>query len=296
VVVSTVTVAGQLVTGGQALPVRLHLTRGMHAPMVLACAANDAMSSPAITLGSVIYVPLDTSAAVLVFGADGISLSPVPLAPMGLFTHTLAAAFVETTGTLLLANYSGASSKLVAVDVASRAARWSAALGGGVVGIAALPAQGVVVVSNLSDDMLHVHRLADGARVASATSAFSTYVAGDPATVTVYVSTGAVPSFLVSAFRWDGVALVADGVVEAAGTADFYRPLAVMPPTPGRHISYLVVGTRGTPTLLVLSLPDRRLVHSHTLEGIKVTGLAADPSGTAIAVCDAASKAIHVLP
>jgi hypothetical protein len=62
-----------------------------------------------------------------------------------------------------------------------------------------------------------------------------------------------------------------------------------------RHTSYLVVGTLGEPTLRVLSLPDRRLVHTHTLEGMKVMGLAADPSGTALAVCDAAFKAIHVL-
>jgi hypothetical protein len=46
----------------------------------------------------------------------------------------------------------------------------------------------------------------------------------------------------------------------------------------------------------VLSLPDRRLVHTHELKGMGVMGLAADPSGTALAVCDAASKAIHVLP
>jgi hypothetical protein len=46
----------------------------------------------------------------------------------------------------------------------------------------------------------------------------------------------------------------------------------------------------------VLSLPDRRLVQTYKLEGMKVMGLAADPSGTALAVCDAASKAIHVLP
>jgi hypothetical protein len=75
-----------------------------------------------------------------------------------------------------------------------------------------------------------------------------------------------------------------------------WRPLAVLPPTPGRHTSHLVVGTLGVPTLLVLSLPDRRLVHTHTLEGMAVTGLAADPSGTALAVCDAAFAAIHVLP
>jgi hypothetical protein len=100
----------------------------------------------------------------------------------------------------------------------------------------------------------------------------------------------------VSAFRWDGVALVSEGVVEAAGTADNDRPLAVMLPTPGRHISYLVVGTASTPTLRVLPLSDRSLVHMHTLEGIKVVGLAADPSGTALAVCDIVSEAVHVLP
>jgi hypothetical protein len=97
-------------------------------------------------------------------------------------------------------------------------------------------------------------------------------------------------------FRWDGAALVAEGVVEAAGTGDYERPLAVMPPTPGRHTSYFVVGTRTKPILRVMSLPDCRLVHTHTLKGMVVTDLAADPSGTALAVCDRASKAIHVLP
>jgi hypothetical protein len=100
----------------------------------------------------------------------------------------------------------------------------------------------------------------------------------------------------VYAFHWDGAALVAEGVVKASGTADIWRPVAVMPPTPVRHTSYLVVGTMDKPTLRVLSLPDRRLAHTHTLEGIRVMGLAADPSGTVLAVCDAASEAIHVLP
>jgi hypothetical protein len=195
-----------------------------------------------------------------------------------------------------LTDANGASSKLVAVDAASRAVRWSAALGGSCWGIAVLSAQGVVVVSDPNHDELHVHRLSDGVRVASAEAKEATYVAADPASGTVYASTGAFYSYAVSAFRWDGVALVAEGVVEAARTADIRRPLAVMPPTPGRHSFYLVVGTYGAPPLLVLSLPDRRLVHTHTLEGMEVTGLAADPSGTALAVCDAASKAVHVLP
>ena len=69
-----------------------------------------------------------------------------------------------------------------------------------------------------------------------------------------------------------------------------------MPPAPGLRTLYLIVGTCDTPTLRVLSLPDRRLVHTHTLEGMKVRGLAADPSGTALAVCDNKSEAVHVLP
>ena len=98
------------------------------------------------------------------------------------------------------------------------------------------------------------------------------------------------------AYRWDGATLVKEGRVEAAGGTDNFRPLTVMPPAPGLRTSYLIVGEHGTPTLHVLSLPDRRLVHTHTLEGMEVAGLAADPSGAALAVCDGASSAVHVLP
>ena len=181
---------------------------------------------------------------------------------------------------------------LVAVDAASRAVRWSAALGGSCWGIAVLSAQGVVVVSDLKDNQLHAHRLSDGTRIASVEAREPTYVAADPATSTMYVST----SVEMTAFRWDGAVLVAEGFVEAAGATGNWRPLAVVPPATGQHTSYLVVGTKETPTLLVLTLPDRRLVHTHKLEGMRVVGLAADPSGTALAVCDGESKAIHVLP
>jgi len=36
--------------------------------------------------------------------------------------------------------------------------------------------------------------------------------------------------------------------------------------------------------LRVVSLPERTLVHTHTLEDMAVAGLAADPSGAALAV------------
>jgi hypothetical protein len=296
VVVSSVDVAGQQVTGGNALPARLQMIRGIHAPLLLDDAADINGNNPVITLDGTLYALLYGSPAVLVYAADGTPLPSILLAELGLSTSTLYAAFVEATGTLLLADEKGASSKLVAVDAASRTVRWSAALGGSCYGIAVLPAQGVVVVNVSTYYRLHVHRLSDGVRVASAEAKGTTYVAADPASGMVYASTRVFPSWVVSVFRWDGAALVEEGVVEAAGTADKGRPLAVMPPTPGRHTSYLVVGTHGKRTLRVLSLSDRRLVHTHTLEGMGVMGLAADPSGTALAVCDRASKAIHVLP
>jgi hypothetical protein len=254
------------------------------------------VSTPAITRQGTLCAPRFGSHDVVVVAADGTLLPSLPLAALGLSPYTRCAAFVETTCALLLADANGASSKLVAVDAASRALRWSASLNDGCWGIAVLPAQGVVILSDGSNSKLCVHRLSDGVRVASANAVFASYFTADPASGTVYASIGARPSRVVSAFRWDGAALVAEGVVEAAGNISTWRPLAVMPPTPGLHTSYLVVGTRDKPTLRVLSLSDRRLVHTHTLEGMEVTGLAADPSGAALAVCDRASKAIHVLP
>jgi len=292
-VVSGVAFAGQAVTGGQALPVRLRVVAGMHAPLRLEGAvAASSSSTPVITLDGTLYAPILDSPDVLVFAADGTPLPPLPLAALGLSRYARSAAFVEATGTLLLSDHDGTASTLVAVDAASRVVRWSAALGGSCYGVAVLPAQGVVVANDFESDKLHAHRLSDGTRVASANADWTTFVAADPATATAYAST----SGKVSAFRWDGAALVEEGIVEAAGSTRNDRPVAVVPPAPGQRTSYLVVGRCYSPTLRVLSLPDRRLVHTHTLEGMEVMGLASDPSGTALVVCDAASKAIHVLP
>lgn len=68
-----------------------------------------------------------------------------------------------------------------------------------------------------------------------------------------------------------------------------------MPAAHCQGLSYLIVGTCDGPQLCVLSLPDLVLVHTHTLEGMEITGLAADPNGKAIAVCDTETNAIHVL-
>jgi hypothetical protein len=277
----------------------------MHAPLRLEKAVNAAtLMNFVVTPDGTLYAPKYGSSDVLVFAFDGTPLPPLPLKALGLSTSTLSAAFVhdfvEDTGTLLLADANGAFSKLVAVDTASTTVCWSASMGISCYGIAVLPAQGVVVASDYSLDKLHARRLSDGAHIASVAAVNSTYTAVDPATATIYSST----ICNVSIYRWDDEMLVFDGVVEEAvkeaGTTDPPRPLAVVPPAPGpesgQRTSFLVVGTFRCPTLHVFSLPDHRLIHTHELEEMKVVGLAADPSGNALAVCDGASKAIHVLP
>jgi hypothetical protein len=231
---------------------------------------------------------------VLVFSADGTPLPPLSVASLRLSKYTSEVAFDVHTSTLLLSDANDENSKLVAVDVVSRAVRWSTGLGVSCWGIAVLPVQleGLVVASVSDSNMLLVHRLDDGALVATAHADCPSFIAVDPSTATLYVSTNSI----VTAFHWNGSALVSEGVVEAAGDTDDIRPFAMVPPAPGQRTSYLVVGTYPTPTLLILSLPDRCLVHTHKLEGMEVVGLAADPSGTALAVCDRASQAIQVLP
>jgi hypothetical protein len=293
VVIRDISVAGQPVTHGQSLPAHVGVTTGMRAPLRLKGAANDHRSTPAISGDGTLYAPRLNNPDVVVFSADGTPLPPLTLASLGLSMCTHAAAFDETTAMLLLADANGGVSKLVAVDAVSRAVRWSTRLGGHCYAISVLPAQGLVVTSALIVRELRVHRLADGALTSTTTTAdYPSFVAADPATATLYVSAGA----QVTAFLWNGSALVSEGAVEAAGDTDNFRPLAVVPPAPGQCTSYLVVRTYKAQTLLVLSLPDRRLVHTHTLEGMEVVGLAADPAGTALAVCDSASKVVRVLP
>jgi hypothetical protein len=294
VVIHSISVAGQPVTHGQSLPAAVAVATGMLAPLRLEGAANDWTCNPVISGDGTLYAPRYGSPNVLVFSADGTPLPSLLLASLELSSSMRAAAFDDATATLLLADANLAASKLVSVHAVSRAVRWSTGLGSNCCGIAVLPAQGLVVASVNRSNKLQVHRLADGALVSTALAVGPSFIAADPTTDTLYVSTGP----CISAFWWNGSALVSEGVVEAAGNKGYTRPLAVVPPAPGHRTTYLVVGTYGAPTLLVLSLPDRRLVHTHTLEGMKVMGLAADPSGTALAVCDgaSASNAVHVLP
>lgn len=77
------------------------------------------------------------------------------------------------------------------------------------------------------------------------------------------------------------------------------RPIAIVPPAPGKRVSHLVVGAFSRTQLLVFSLPGLVLVHTYELSCDNiclVMGLAADPCGGALAVYDFIGQGLHVLP
>jgi len=76
------------------------------------------------------------------------------------------------------------------------------------------------------------------------------------------------------------------GPVAAAGAAHNVRPLAVMPPALSSAPHTSSWEPLAEPELRVFSLPGLAVIHTHRLEGMQVGGLAADPWGTALAVCD----------
>lgn len=320
VVVSSVTLRGApVMPAGSACFPPIGVLLGLLPPLRLEGAASSVhTSSPCVAPGGVLYAPAFRAHEVRVFDADGTLLPSLPLAGLGLSAETRWAAWAgggvgtPLPATLLLAGGTGEAARLVAIDPATRALRWATPPGAlaGCAGVAALPAQGVVVVAPLGGKQLLALRLSDGLRVGSAPLPEGGYfVAADAAAGTVFCGLTSADqkggADLVGAWSWGSSSsssgsggepgFQALGPVSAAGARDSWRPLAVVPPGPGRRAAHLVVGAFNQPELRVLSLPGLALVHSHCLEGMRVTGLAADPAGVALVVCDRASKSIHVV-
>jgi hypothetical protein len=290
VVVRSISLFGRDLSCGLMLPRSLAVLTGMDAPLALDCAGALPIAA-AISHEGVLYVKCSDSLEMSVFAANGSALPPLQLAPFGLTSRTSDAAFIADSGTLLLADENEDGAKVVAVDPKNMRILWSVNVEEGSSSLAILPAQGVALRSSYSSRMLFVHSLSDGSCISSLEADFPTYATSDVASATFYVGTF---GGCISAFRWNGSALVAEGDESEYGSD--HHPLAVVPAAAGHRTSYLVVGTLSSGMLHILSLPDRRLVHTHTCEGIHVSCLAADPSGTALAVCDEASKSLHVLP
>ena len=295
-----VSVAGETLSGP---PLSVSLRRGTVAYVSVAYDSAGYCTTPCISFQGQLYCAPGGS-EVLVYDTDGTQLPGISVASIGLSSLTIWTADYARGDavSLLLADCSGASSRLVEVDPSTRVMNWATAEGSfdycG--GIAVLPSLGVVVVRGI--DTLFIHSLSDGSRVGSSHTAqgLGVNLTADPESNTVYASVYTVTGmFAVHSWscNWDDADSWAISSVSIAAARKRLCPriLAVVPPARGKLVSHLVVGSKLSAELLVLALPGLELVHTHRLKGVGVLGLAADPWGEALAVCDANFKTISVL-
>jgi GNAT superfamily N-acetyltransferase len=295
--INAVRVAGELIcVAPHDYPLLLAITRGMSAPLHLKASFHNGPTTPAISSDGVMYITGYMASDVLVYDAYGHAQHQFDLSALGLSRITRAAAFCNESNTLLLADANDEHSVLVAVDVTSRLLRWSVKVKDDCDGVAVLSALGLVFHGTLHSTQLFARRMSDGVEVAVCElpgESHVAYITADPATSTVYAS---LREGAVAIVRWIDGAFLFDGLLEAAGDRQDWRPLAVVPPSTRNKTAHLVVGTFGTPTLLVISLPDHKLVRSHTLGGMMIVGIAADASGMILGVANNVTDTVHVLP
>lgn len=285
-VIHSVTFAGKSVLcAGVSFPIRIRLGVRLCAPMSLGSAFCQDGTTPSIASDGTLYAPIARN-SVRIFAADGTPQPTLHFPQLDKYSILRDVAFASND-LLLLAS----TRHLVAVDILRKSARWWTLFDDGCNGIAVLPNCGVAFVSK--EKGLVAYRIEDGAFLNKFHCPKDpTYIAADTCSSAVFVST----FDQVSAYLWNGSALIFDGNFnETFETTGYSFPLAVMSTRTNKQTkSYLIVGKFDCATLRVFSLPDRRLIHIHNLEGIKVTGLAADPSGFALAVCDTVSSDIVI--
>jgi hypothetical protein len=306
IVVNSVYVAGSAVTASHAqLPFTAVVCQGL-LPLLRLPAPRFklyTLLTPAVSGSGRVFVPQIDSAETLVFGYDGIALPSVDLEPLGLSTSvTIVTGVCDLTNTLILADMVEPTGRIAGIDVETHTLRWSAPAAG-CRGIAVLSERGVFIAAFHATSSLHVYRIADGALLSTSSKlpGMPVYAAADPITSTVFVSVGV----QVHAYKWDGNMLLSQGVVKESEPGENYRALAWIPPSDSSPLSYLVVGTWGTSEVMVLSLPDCKLIARISLRrppesqraglSLTVKGLAADPTGSSLVVCDN-DDGVYVLP
>ena len=295
-------------------PQGVMVVRGtLAAPLSFAGEACLFYASPAVSGACTIFSPKLKALSVNVFDEDGVPRAPIMLAPLGLTSSCSAAAVSLTTDVLLLAD----ESELIALGSVddpggNYGLRWRTPANSfsSCYGMAVSSALGYVFATSFHDNMLHCHRLSDGERVASLPLPLGNprFVAVDPCSGNIFVSVDGVVCVVRCCPGEDGVGgvvspttlvVIMQEVIEA-GRATHCRPLCVVPPRiysvghPAQ--AFLVVGDFQSPCMRVLSLPGLAPVCSHRLVGVRIVGLASDPWGSALVVCDATSSEVRTLP
>ena len=210
----------------------------------------------------------------------------------------------------------GRSSTIWRLDLHSEpwVTSWKVSNPGGVChGLAVLPTQGVVIAGSFTEGRLHVLRLSDGINLGSVRAPFVTQVATNPSDGTVFAVTSESHT-TISVFKWKSdcvraideastfnnlVAQKSLGGSNHRAGATFNKPIVVVPAAAGRRIAHLVVAIAGNAEIEIFELPSGRRVHRmalvHQYSRMRIVGLSAAPSGTALAVSDFESGAVHVL-
>jgi hypothetical protein len=163
----------------------------------------------------------------------------------------------------------------------------------------------MLVIARNEKRQLALLSMSTGATLAVLATMFNVqpyFVAVDPLSSDIFVhvfhaSKNQVHRYAVSGAD-EAPQLVFVGGVDQAGNRPptVWRPLTVVPPAPHRRTSHLVVGASKERDLLVLSLPDCALVHTHQLPpGFLLRGLAADQAGSALVVADERGS-VHIIP
>jgi hypothetical protein len=291
--INRITIAGQSLQhqADVTFPVSFRVRQGMFAPQTIPATQYMMWTTPAIALDATLYVATWKSPIVSCFTGDGVALEPLLLSSVGLSPLCTHAALDASSNTLLLAD----CNKLVAINTSSRTTLWQHACN--IFEITVLR-HGIVLVS--SSQQVTALRLCDGAFLSrTELVGCALHITSDAATAIVYITIrGTCPSVQhsISAYKWDAEH---NALVFVAHATTFTEPLSFRATTVvhvPRHSRSFLVGTYNTNTLHVFSLPDHRLIHVYSHPNMIMRGLAADPSGTAIAVCDGASDTVQVLP
>lgn len=294
--IESIFVAGHIDACTPGLPLKVAVVGGV-APHTRVEGVNGYNTRPCSSPEGKMFLADEGAPSMRVLSSTGAVKEVVDVTALGLSLAATVVAFDSKTDTLLIADKNGRRSKLVSVCPRTYAVKWTAGSFNDCVGIAILSQHGVAVACSYQNNALHVHRLADGARIATAMTLSPSDISADPSTGTVYVACDGNDGDIVASWVWCGKKLTSRGPVDAAGVMPSRRLVTVVPPSFDRSASYLVVGTTNSRSVCVLSLPDLRLIGNATLPdtltgdarargaAANVWGIVACASGTALMVC-----------
>jgi hypothetical protein len=304
VCITSATFGGQATGSESSLPVFVTIGAiGLESPRLLRQVVNEYTCAPAISSHGVLYIPQKDQESVIAFNSDGSMLPSecIRVDSARLSNQTRTVAIDPDSDTLVLVDAgSSDGNKVSCLDLISKKVRWAKDGWSYCYSGAGLWRQGVFILTHYSRARLEVLRLSDGHELSCVPEVVAESLTADPYTSMVYASK---QGQSISSFLWDGEALRPGASFVVPNHDDSFELLLTVchHKVRGCWTSHVVGGLTESGTLLVFSLPDGAFVHSHAVidsqsEGIGISGVCADPSGTSLAVCNSKSGSVIILP